>query len=272
MRISAALLVLAAVPSSAQSSPASLPVPLVTALFSGGRPISPRATFTVGALPAGWPAELTLPGARAVGGVTDGRMLLAVFADTSRRPLTTFLNRLHDAGFSQPPQRAGSGFMSSSGPFSSYCRDSTVVSAAMAPSPPGQSYLRVTYTSGSRVSCAGTDAAPVLSPATLTLPELSPPAGLRAGVAGGGTSEGSATSYGTLNGTSVAPAAMVAHYARLLTAAGWTAGAVASDSSSAAQVFRARDASGRPWEGVLTVFATATGRNVSLAMQPEERR
>jgi hypothetical protein len=199
-------------------------------------------------------------------------MLLAVFADTSRRPLTTFLNRLHDAGFSQPPQRAGSGFMSSSGPFSSYCRDSTVVSAAMAPSPPGQSYLRVTYTSGSRVSCAGTDAAPVLSPATLTLPELSPPAGLRAGVAGGGTSEGSATSYGTLNGTSVAPAAMVAHYARLLTAAGWTAGAVASDSSSAAQVFRARDASGRPWEGVLTVFATATGRNVSLAMQPEERR
>jgi hypothetical protein len=44
---------------------------------------------------------------------------------------------------------------------------------------------------------------------------------------------------------------MVDHYARLLGAAGWTAAAASSDSTSAAQLFRARDQSGSAWQGVL---------------------
>jgi len=270
MRISAVLLVLAAAsPLGAQGTPESIPVPLVTALASGGQSLSEHATYSVGELPAGWPAELSLPGRAVVGGVADGRLLIAVFADSGRRPLAEFLTRLQRAGFSHPPERAGSGFMNGGGPYDWFCRDSAVVAADMAPSPRGRLYMRVTYRSLGRAGCETAVPTPPRSTSTLTLPELPPPSGLNDYGAGGGASEREVSSYGLLGGTSVSPAAMLVHYARLLTAAGWTAGGSVSDSTSAAQLFLAHDESGRPWQGVLTVFTTATGRNVNLVMKPE---
>jgi hypothetical protein len=284
MRISAALLVLiVAAPLHAQSAPASpqalppaprpasLPVSLVTALFSGSQPVGRGTVYTVGDLPAGWPMELWPPGSAALGGMKDGRMLVAVFSDTTRRPLAGYLAQLRNAGFTQPATR-GNGFASSGGPFSWYCRDSATVTARMVPSPAGVSYLRVSYTRGSRPSCSLQDIPLPRRPEVLELPELPPPAGLQSGHAGSSASSNGISAEGELRGTSVTPAALLAHYARLLTAAGWTADVSASDSSSAVQLFRARDAGGRQWHGALSVFATATGRNVALVMNPEDAR
>jgi hypothetical protein len=276
MRISAALLVLAAAaPLSAQDAsaphPAPLPVSLVTALFSSSQPVGRGTVYTVGEPPAGWPMELWPPGSAALGGMRDGRMLVAVFSDTTRRPLASYLTLLRNAGFTQPTPR-GNGFMSSGGPVSWYCRDSATATARKAPSPGGTSYLRVSYAPGSRPSCSMQDAPLPRRPEVLELPELPPPTGLQAGHAGSSASSTGISAEGELRGTSVTPVATLAHYARLLTAAGWTAEVSAADSSSAVQLFQARDAGGRHWHGTLSVFATATGRNVSLAMNPEDVR
>lgn len=276
MRISAALLVLAAVaPLHAQSAPAprptALPVSLVSALFSSSQPVGRGTVYTVGEPPAGWPMELWPPGGAVVGGMTEGRMLVAVFADTNQRPLASYLTLLRNGGFTQPTPH-GNGFISSPSPFSWYCRDSVTVTARTAPSPLGVSYLRVSYVQGTRSGCSPQAASPPRTMEMLELPELPPPKGLRVRGSGGGSSPNSVSSNATFVGISVTPAAMAEHYARLLTAAGWTAAAASSDSTSAAQLFRARDRSGRAWQGALWVFATASGRNVNLVMQPEDQR
>lgn len=276
MRISPVLLVLvAAAPLQAQNAPAALPAALptslVAALFSGAPPAGRGPTYTVGEPPAGWPMELWPPGSAAVGGMTEGRMLVAVFADTSRQPLTSYLTLLRAAGFTQPARRE-SGFVSSPSPFSWYCRDSATVTARTAPSPTGVSYLRVSYVAGNRTSCSLPEARLPRRTATLELPALPPPPGLQSVRAGSGGSSDGVSAETSLSGTSLTPAAVLAHYARLLAAAGWTASASVADSSSAVQLFRARDTGGHPWQGALSVFATATGRNVSLDMSSEEPR
>ena len=273
MRISAVLLVLAAAaPLSAQSAPASIPVSLVTALFSGSESVGRGTVYTIGDPPAGWPMELWPPGSAALGGMTEGRMLVAVFADTSRRPLANFFTLLRNAGFTQPTPPRGNGFMSSGGPFSWYCRDSALVTARMAPSPLGVSYLRVSYARGSRTNCSVQNMEMPRRPEILELPELPPPPGLRA-TGSGSTSSGSGlSSHGTLSGTSVTPADVLGHYARLLSAAGWTAEKAVADSGAAVQLFRTHDANGRSWQGTLSVFATPTGRNVNLDMHTEDAR
>jgi hypothetical protein len=274
MRISTILLALAvAVPCSAQTGPSSLPADLVTALFAGGQAVGRGATFSVGELPAGWPAALNPPGSSPLGGMAYGRTLVALFADTARRPLANYLAFLGEAGYSQPAPQGGSGFMSSRGPYAWHCRDSTNVVATMVPAPANTRWLRVSYTTGIATACVTREPAhpaPPRAQSTLALPELPPPAGLSAGRAGSGASENEVSSYTVLSGTSVSPAALLEHYTALLTAAGWTAAGATSDSTAAAQLFRARDSSGRTWHGVLSVFATKTGRDAFIDMRPEE--
>jgi hypothetical protein len=276
MRTSALLLILlAAAPCAAQRTPKPVPADLVTALFAGGQSVGRGATYAVGELPAGWPAELTPPGSAAVGGMADGRRLVALFADTSRNPVARFITMLSAAGFSQPAPRGGSGFMSSDGPFSWYCRDSTNVVATMAPAPANARWLRVSYATGMPTACVRREPSmpePAISRSILALPELPPPTGVMSGRAGSSASEDHVSSYTILSSTSVTPTALAEHYTRLLTAAGWTTAAAASDSSSAVQLLRARDAGGRPWQGALFVHATTKGRNVFLEMRPEEVR
>lgn len=273
MRISAALFVLAAVaPLSAQSAVAPLPVSLVTALYSGGQAAGPRTVYTIGEPPAGWPMELWPSGGGAVGGMTQGRTLVAIFADTSSHPLANYLRLLRSAGFTQPTRRGGNGFGSSGGPFSWYCRDSAVVTARVVPAPAGRAYLRVSYAPGGRSSCVMAEPTFPRSQSTLELPALPPPRGVRAGHAGSSASSDEVSSEGTLQDTTLAPSVLLAHYAKLLTSAGWTAAGATSDSTAAAQLFHAHDATGRAWQGVLSVFATTTGRSVALAMHAEDAR
>jgi hypothetical protein len=276
MRISTILLVLAAAaPCAAQSTSKSLPAELVTALFAGGQAVGRGATYSVEELPAGWPAALIPPGSSPAGGMAYGHTLVALFADTARNPVASYVALLGSAGFSQPSPRRGSGFMSSSGPYSWYCRDSTSVVARMAPAPASTRWLRVSYTASVSTPCVRPEPAEPSTPRSrsiLALPELPPPASLGAGRAGSGASEESVTSYTMLSGTSMTPAALVEHYTALLTAAGWTASATASDSASAVQLLRAHDANGRLWHGALFVHATTTGRNAFLEMKAENAR
>lgn len=274
MRICALLLALAAaVPCSAQPTPKLLPADLVTALFSTGQAVGRGATYSVGELPAGWPAALKPPGSSVVGGISYGRTLVALFADTARNPLAGYVTLLGNAGYSQPLPRRASGFISSGGPYSWYCRDSTTVAATMVPAPANTRWLRVSYTSGMATACVTREPTEPDRPRSLsilTLPELPPPTPLGSGRAGGGASENEVSGYTVLSGTSITPAALVAHYTSLLTAAGWAATTGASDSVSAVQLLRARDANGRPWQGALFVHATPTGRNVFLEMRTED--
>ena len=271
MRVSPVLFVLAAAaPCLAQGTQAPLPASLVTALFSGMESVGRGTVYTIGEPPAGWPIELQPSGGTVVGGMAQGRTLVAVFADTSPHPLTAYHTRLRDAGFTQPAPRAGNGFNSSGGPFNWYCRDSTVVTARMAPGPEGTSYLRVSYAPGMRASCSTPQPSFPRSKTVLELPSLPPPAGVRSGRGGGSAGENEVSSEGVLDERTLAPSALLAHYAKLLTAAGWTAMGVTSDSSTAAQLFRARDTSGRTWHGVLSIFATTTGRELMLEMRPDE--
>lgn len=274
MRICIALAALSVAPAvAAQSAPAALPVPLVTALFATGERATSRTTFSVGELPSGWPTELTLTGRTVVGGMSDGRSMVVVFADTARRPLPAFLAVFRGAGYAQPPVPGESGFMSSSGLLSYFCRDSAFVNAMTAPAPPGMTYIAVHYASAGRGACRPAVITPPptpRTPGTLDLPTLPPPAGIRSGRTSSSSGGGAVTSRTRLTGTSVTPAELLAHYAKLLTAAGWTSSPAVSDSGGAVQLFHARDSQRNPWHGTLSVFATKTGRTAVLDMHQEE--
>lgn len=268
-----ALALLAALPvptARAQGHADMLPTALVTALLSGatasgGAPV----TYVVGELPRGWPAELVPAHFRVIGGMSEGRTLVAVMSDTSPRPLAEFTALLQRAGFKPPAPPPGRGFMSSTGSFTRYCRDSATVRTTTAPAPAGSRYVRVTYFVSNRMACAPVVVTPARPAAELEIPELGPPPGMRSGRSSGGSSSDEVTSRGTLTGRSINAAGLLAHYERLLTAAGWTASPATTSASGGAQLFTARDKTGHTWHGALTAFVTSTGGEVSLDMQPE---
>jgi hypothetical protein len=261
------------VSNSTPDSSVAIPARLVTALLSGATPSGGAPiTYAVGKYPEGWPAELVPSGASPVGGMTKDGTLVAVFADTTAHSLATFYSLVQRAGYARPVMPHSHGFISSGGPYSYFCRDSATVSAASAPAPAGVSYLRVTYVTNNRVGCTIHQFAPLGSPDALELPELASPPGMRGVGARSGGSANQVTNSTLLNGGSLSAAEVLAHYERQLVAAGWTSAPATSTADAAAQLFRAHDKMGHGWHGVLTVFATKAGRDVSLAMQREDDR
>jgi hypothetical protein len=75
-----------------------------------------------------------------------------------------------------------------------------------------------------------------------------------------------------LIGATLDPAAVVAHYATQLSAAGWTTSPAAANPRVAVQPFQARDKSGKSWSGALVVVRSGAALDVSLMMQREEGR
>src|SRR5260221_627437 len=68
-------------------------------------------------------------------------------------------------------------------------------------------------------------------------------------------------------------AAIVAHYAKQLVEAGWTAGTFQESYTDlfASQAFDACDTTGRHWTGTLSVVSTRANRDVSITMWLDER-
>src|SRR4051794_19372589 len=122
--------VIAACATKPPAPPAVLPVPLVSALMDDrGSSTRPSPTYSIGQLPAGYPAALVPRApARIVGGMTRNGETVAVFADSTRRLAAVMEQLFEQHGYVRPQPTPGSGFSSGSGPYSSFCGDSGTVS------------------------------------------------------------------------------------------------------------------------------------------------
>jgi hypothetical protein len=272
MRPAFLLVIAAGCAGAGRPAPPSIPVPLAAALMDGWpSPARPPREFTVGTLPPGYPATLVPPGpVRIVGGMTAGDQITVIFADSTRRLAAVLEQHFQHAGFTRPAPSRGSGFSTGSGPYSFFCKDSAVVSAE--PLTGSERHLaRVSYRRvRGRSPCATFDAEPL--PGHLRLPALTPPPGVHVRRSGSGSAGDEVNSRAQLSGTALVPAAVLAHYAAQLVAAGWTASEPAVSARVAAQLFEAKDTTGATWEGVLMAAGSETALTVTLNMQSRTRQ
>jgi hypothetical protein len=246
-------------------------VPLAAALIDDWGSASRAARqFTVGTLPPGYPATLVPPGpVRIVGGMTAGDQITVIFADSTRRLAAVLEQHFEYAGFTRPAPSPGSGFSSGSGPYSFFCKDSAMVSAQPLTGSE-RNLTRVSYRRGrGGSSCATFDREPL--PGSLRLPALTPPPGVRVRRSGAGSEGSAVNAHAEVSGSALVPAAIVAHYAAQLVAAGWTASEPAISPRVAAQFFEAKDTAGAAWEGVLMAAGSETPLTVTLNMQRRTR-
>lgn len=255
-----------------QNAPASIPVPLVSALIDDrGSPSRPAPKYSVGQLPPSYPAALVPTGpVRIVGGMATGDETVAVFSDSTRRLAAVMEQLFEQNGYTRPQPTPGSGFSSGSGPYSSFCGDSGTVSVEPLVGS-NRTFARVTYRRmQGRVPCRSYE--PTRTPDQLMLPELKAPAGVRVFQSHGGLGSGGANSTADMTGADLSAATIVAHYAAQLVGAGWIAEPPAVSQRVAAEYFVAKDASGRSWEGVLMASGGKTALTVSLTMHPQASR
>ena len=252
----------------AQPEPAALPTALARALIGAqGMGSDGPPKFFIGEVPEGFPAQL-VPTATAwiVGGARSGNTLVAVFADSTRRLAAVYEQMLEDAGWKRPPARPANGFTPASGAPRYYCRDSvTITPDALAG--PLRDYVRVTF----QRSRGWDPCAPGFevreSSRRLTLPALTPPAGMRAMQTGGGGGNDAVNTRAQLSGRAALPLEVLTHFGAQLVAAGWTlAPAPSIGAQAAALVVSARDSTGALWSGVLTAQSTENGIAMSLFM------
>ena len=255
----------------AQTAPPAIPTALASALIDDRMsPMRSPPSFTVGALPPGYPASLVPRGpVSIVGGMTTSDGAVAVFADSTRRLAAVFEELFGQAGYVRPPATPASGFSSAYGPYSSFCGDSGTVSVEpLAGSL--RTFARVAFRPSRGRPCAGYQ--PTRSPTQLALPALAPPTGVHVSRSGGGSGDDGVESNAEMTGTNLVPAIIVAHYASQLTTAGWTAEAPAVSDRVAAQYFEARDSSGGAWEGTLIASGNGSTLKISLTMHSRDNR
>jgi hypothetical protein len=202
--------------------------------------------------------------------MTSGSTLIAVFADTAQRLLANYVAAIEGAGFHKPAPPTTSGFESALYGQNFFCRDSATVYVTAVPGPL-RSAVHVTYRPQGTMTC---DAQPAPSPdlETLVLPSLAPPPSARSDGGGSNADSRRVSANTRLVASTLAPAGAVAHYAAQLSAAGWTTSPAADNPRVAVQPFRARDKSGKSWNGALVVVRNGAALDVSLTMQREDDR
>jgi hypothetical protein len=262
------LLLSPATPVAAQSDSTLMPIPLVTALMAGSQYGSPRvARYVVATTPVGWPAGLVPASAALVGGMTTGSQLIAIFADTTKRFLATYLKSLADSGWKQPIVDNGGGFQSSAGGRSNwYCRDSSRVSAMAVPGATTGAFISVAYQRVDAAACMNQFQMRRRPTSQLELPTLTPPSGTGSMGAhsSGGDDEISAQ---TRLVPDLSTALVLAHYATQLKVAGWKTEVPVANAGIAAQLLQARDKDGKTWNGWLLVAFTGSSNDVSILMR-----
>ena len=265
------LLLLVTVVSCARSkgvAPILLPAPLVSALIGDrGDPLHGAPEYSVGTLPRGYPLALVPTGpVTIVGGMVTPDQIVAIFADSTRRLAAVFDQTFAQAGFSRPAPTPGSGFMSGSGSYSFFCKDSATVQAEPLTGANRHSakviYRRTRYLCGMPMRGLSARDRPALE-----LPELMPPAGVRVGSAGGGSGRDGLDSRAAMTGAALVPSTILAHYTQQLVVARWTAHPPAISPRVAAQYFVAKDTTGAQWAGVLMVVGSESAIDLTLNMK-----
>jgi hypothetical protein len=270
------LLISLAPVAAAQSDPPLLPTPLVSALMAGQQYGAPRdGQYFVGTTPTGFPAVLVPRSATVAGGMSSGVLMVAVFADTARRFLADYIESLSDSGWTQPAIEPGAGFQSWGGGRSSYfCRDSSRVSAIAVPGALVGAFIHVTYQRADPASCLNRNRFGISPRAAslLDLPLLLPPKGMQSTGAGSSSGNSDMSTHVRLIGDTLSTSAVLAHYARLLVAAGWTTEAPATAATIGAQALRARDKEGKTWLGWILVSVDGPARNAAITMRRTDTR
>jgi hypothetical protein len=202
--------------------------------------------------------------------MTSGSTLIAVFADTSPRLLADYVGLIEGARYHRPAPAMTSGFESALNDRTFFCRDSATVFVTSVPGPL-RSAVHVTYRPRSGISC---NAEPAPSPPleALVLPSLALPTGARDEGSWSSADDRRVSANTRLVAPTLAPAAVVAHYAALLSAAGWTTSPAADNPRVAVQPFQVRDRNGKSWNGALVVVRNGAALDVSLMMQREDAR
>lgn len=256
----------------AQDRAATVPVAVVNSIFW----ITPfgNSRFYAGELPPGWPAELSVPGARVLGGSTIGA-LRGVMARSGAFALpegtdarAALARAIAAAGYSPraATSRPRGGFVGSSGGPETYCKGTNALLADRADSTDASIVAIVALDAEWGAALCMTlppDAQHSVVPRDI--PALTPPPG--ATWRGGGSSWGGASgSTETTLRTSMPADAIVAHYAAQLRQAGWTpTGRPAAVDGTALQRFAFRRADGE-WRATLIVVTVDDHVEAELRM------
>ncbi|MFL5608652.1 MAG: hypothetical protein ACJ8AD_19510 [Gemmatimonadaceae bacterium] len=259
----------------AQSGPDMVPTIVVVSalgplveLFGG----APR--FASGRAPDGWPAVLVpAPPVRVLGGTTFPALRSAVFAYPvgQQQAMNEYGALVTKAGW-----HAGSepgGFATQKSLARTYCGEGAIVTVTPVDTLKDRATLTVVMFAMrpgmfSPACGAGRPAQSAPIGAGIPLPTLRPPPGASGGQ-GTPTYAAGQSTVSTRVTTTLAPAALLAHYAAQLEAGGWVLKKPCVEGGFAEQVIERRDASANHWVGSLSTMRIGTSYDVTLRVFKE---
>jgi hypothetical protein len=256
-----------------QRNPETIPTSLAIALTGPYvRLFEELPHFVVGRAPEGWPAALEAPAPAAlVGGVTFGPMRTAVFQyPATVEPANAYREVLARAGYTRGrnPMTPQGGFTSRE-PFdyTTYCGKDGVVTVTDADSSAMKRSILVTFvTPPARSPACGEPSMMTGRPEfPVTIPPLVAPPGVSAQARGMSRSGDEFTASVRLDTTLAAPA-VLDHYARQLSRAGWKVGKRLADQTIGLQSVATRDSTGTVWSGALILVTSGAQRVLQLTM------
>ncbi|HEU0054334.1 MAG TPA: hypothetical protein VFQ39_14200 [Longimicrobium sp.] len=260
---------LAALPALAQEA---VPRELADALFLG----ESRATLLIGRAPRG--LDATPEGATVLGSVvhrSSARIAYSI-ALPPEAAAAAFASRLAEAGLTPPPPRDGTHLASALPPTERIlCEGDTMrVSVSAMPRPAGGSWVQVArYQDGPAGTCAPAGSVERTHDEIRSMiPRLVPPPGMepRETVEASGWNMSTSSSF--VLRSSEAPGAILAHFARQMRDAGWTAAEVAATASVAAQSYEITRPDGQRWFATLSITALPDdGRAVEVSARTKSR-
>ncbi len=226
----------------------------------GNRPFDLR----VGSAPAGFPGDLLPSGALVrVSAGTDGlSAVVAIVARFSADERVVFEERLESAGWINPLRPAGFAARET-GPSLSLCRGDQFATLSFLSRSEGGSYVRASVATERGRACL-VQAPSVVS--NVPLPSMPVPEGARSGRASmGGTPD---ALYSSIRLTSSRGAdAIGAHYARQLSAAGWTVEGQTSDGAMSVTRLRSAGTAGSSVTALLVVTAIEGSGEVDVLLR-----
>ena len=258
----------------AQREPVRIPAVIVKAVMFRNLPTNDATRFTVETTPKGWPEALRpLHPAKAIGGGSFQGNLTTLYAYP--RPidgLALYKTMLEQRGYTLVPPLASEpnefrGFVGHDAPppMTTYCGESDAVIVRQVDSTRARRVIAVTRVTDWRPEggCFNPQTRELRAP--IVFPVLLPPPGVRAdreGVFFNTRNEETSVRLDTL----VSVNAVLAHYARELTAKGWQ---VVRNGDAGTLRVTATDAHGQEWHGILYVLTGVKDRLVVLRMMKD---
>jgi hypothetical protein len=256
-----------------QPEPAMIPTSLAIALTGPYVQLFEELPhFVVGRAPEGWPAALQAPApATLVGGVTFGPMRTAVFQyPAALDPANEFRQVMTRAGYTRGrnPMMPQGGFTSREPfDFATYCGKDGIVTVSDADTSAMKRAILVTFAAAPVTSpaCGDRSMMPGRGEFPVELPPLVAPPGVSAQPRGTSQSGDEFSTSVHLDTTLTAPA-LLDHYARQLSRAGWKVGKRLADRNTGLQSVATHDSAGTVWSGALILFTTGAQRTLQLTM------